>query len=84
MLPLHTMILSGQTSFQIAQTNVKRVKKYRDAAATRLKVGEITKTVLLRAEAELSGAQSEQIRTDNNWQLARAILSRIASKESIS
>ncbi|HQO63756.1 MAG TPA: TolC family protein, partial [Syntrophorhabdus sp.] len=35
---------------QIAQANVIRVKKYRDAAATRLKVGEITKTVLLRAE----------------------------------
>ena len=62
---------------QIAQANVIRVKKYRDAAATRLKVGEITKTVLLRAEAELSGAQSEQIRTDNNYRLARAILSRM-------
>ncbi|MGD9578318.1 MAG: TolC family protein [Syntrophorhabdus sp.] len=66
---------------QIAQTNVNRVKKYRDAAATRLKVGEITKTVLLRAEAELSGAQSEQIRTDNNYKLARAILSRIVGLE---
>jgi len=66
---------------QIAQANVNRVKKYRDAAATRLKVGEITKTVLLRAEAELSGAQSERIRTDNNYKLARAILSRIVGLE---
>ncbi len=66
---------------QIAQANVNRVKKYRDAAATRLKVGEITKTVLLRAEAELSGAQSEQIRTDNNYRLAKAILSRIVGLE---
>lgn len=62
---------------QIAQANVDRVKKYRDAAATRLKVGEITKTVLLRAEAELSGAQSELIRTDNNYKLAKTILARI-------
>jgi outer membrane protein len=66
---------------QIAQANVDRVKKYRDAAATRLKVGEITKTVLLRAEAELSGAQSEQIRTDNNYKLAKAVLSRIVGLE---
>jgi outer membrane protein len=62
---------------QIAQANVERVKKYRDAAATRLKVGEITKTVLLRAEAELSGAQSELLRTDNNYRLAKTILARI-------
>ena len=66
---------------QIAQANFDRVKKYRDAAATRLKVGEITKTVLLRAEAELSGAQSEQIRTVNNYKLAKAILSRIVGLE---
>jgi outer membrane protein len=62
---------------QIAQANVTRVKTYRDAAATRLKVGEITKTVLLRAEAELSGAQSELMRTDNNYKLAKTILSRV-------
>lgn len=66
---------------QIAQANVDRVKKYRDAAATRLKVGEITKTVLLRAEAELSGAQSELIRTDNNYKLAKTILARIVGIE---
>ena len=66
---------------QIAQANVDRVKKYRDAAATRLKVGEITKTVLLRAEAELSGAQSELIRTENNYKLAKTILSRVVGLE---
>jgi outer membrane protein len=66
---------------QIAQANVDRVRKYRDAAATRLKVGEITKTVLLRADAELSGAQSELIRTENNYKLAMAILSRVVGLE---
>ncbi len=66
---------------QIAQANVDRVKKYRNAAATRLKVGEITKTVLLRAEAELSGAQSELIRTDNNYKLAKTVLARIVGIE---
>jgi outer membrane protein len=62
---------------QIARVNVERLSKYRDAASTRLKVGEITKTVLLRAEAELSGAQSELIRTDNNYKLAMTLLSRV-------
>jgi len=62
---------------QIAQANVDRLKKYRDAASTRLKVGEITKTVLLRAEAELSGAESELIRTENSFKLAMAVLSRV-------
>jgi len=66
---------------QIARANVDRIQKYRDAAATRLKVGEITKTVLLRAEAELSGAQSEQMRTDNNYKLAKTILARIVGIE---
>jgi outer membrane protein len=66
---------------QIAQANVDRVKKYRDAAATRLKVGEITKTVLLRAEAELSGSQAELIRTNNSYKLAKTVLSRIVGIE---
>ena len=42
--------------------NVGRLTKHRDAASVRLKVGEVTKTALLRAEAELSGAQSEEIK----------------------
>jgi len=66
---------------QIARANVERLRKYRDAASTRLKVGEITKTVLLRAEAELSGAESELIRTDNNYKLAKVVLSRIVGLE---
>jgi outer membrane protein len=61
----------------IAKTNVDRLTQYRNAAATRLKVGEITKTVLIRAEAELSGAQSELIRSTNRILLAKAALSRV-------
>ncbi len=61
----------------IAKTNVDRLTQYKNAATTRLKVGEITKTVLIRAEAELSGAQSELIRATNRIALAKAALARV-------
>ncbi|RJQ49652.1 MAG: TolC family protein [Nitrospiraceae bacterium] len=69
-------VLKAKKSEDIAKANVERLTKYRDAAQTRLRVGEITKTVLLRAEAELAGAQSESIRAENALKLARAVLAR--------
>jgi outer membrane protein len=70
-------ILRAKKALEIARANVERLKKHRDAAATRLRVGEVTKTDLLRAEAELSGAQSEQVRAENNYSLTKAVLARI-------
>ncbi len=70
------MVLKAKKSLEIAHANVERLTKYRDAAQTRLKVGEITKTVLLRAEAELTGAQSQLIVSENNLKLAKAVLAR--------
>ncbi|MBI4699120.1 MAG: TolC family protein [Nitrospirae bacterium] len=69
-------VLRARKSLDIANANVERLTKHRDAARTRLRVGESTKTVLLRAEAELSGAQSELIRAENGVKLARAVLAR--------
>jgi outer membrane protein len=69
-------VLKSKKALEIAKTNVERLTKHRDAASVRLKVGEATKTVLLRAEAELSGAQSELIKAENNLRLAKAILAR--------
>ncbi|GAB4405852.1 MAG: TolC family protein [Thermodesulfovibrionales bacterium] len=71
-------VLRSKKAVEIARANVERLIKHRDAAATRLKVGEVTKTALLRAEAELSGAKSELIRAENNLRLAKAVLARIA------
>ncbi len=62
---------------QISKANVDRLTKYREAAETRLKVGEVTKTAVLRAEAELSGAKSDLIKTENLLKLSRATLARI-------
>ncbi|MBI5409672.1 MAG: TolC family protein [Nitrospirae bacterium] len=69
-------VLKAKKALEIASANVERLTKHRDAAKIRLKVGEITKTVLLRAEAELSGAQSELIRAENALKLARTVLAR--------
>ncbi|MCX5812381.1 MAG: TolC family protein [Proteobacteria bacterium] len=61
----------------ISKANVERLTKHKNAAATRLKVGEVTKTALLRAEAELSGAQSDLIKTGNFMKLRKAVIARI-------
>lgn len=70
-------VLRVKKAVDIAKANVERLTKYRDAAAIRVRVGEVTKTVLLRAEAELSGAQSELIRAENNLSFTKAVLARI-------
>jgi outer membrane protein len=70
------VLLRAKKGMEIARVNVDRLKKYRDASDTRLKVGEETKTVLLRAEAELAGANSELIEAENNLRIAKVILAR--------
>ncbi len=70
-------VLQASKAKEIAQENVRRLTKYREDAKIRLRVGEVTKTALLRAEAELSGAQSELIRTANVLNLAKAVLARV-------
>ena len=72
-------VLKAVKNLEIADANVERLTTYRDAASKRLKVGEVTKTVLLRAEAELSGAQSDRMAVVNGLDLARAQLRRIAA-----
>ncbi len=68
------VVLSAKKALEIALQNVERLTKHRDAARTRLEVGAATKTVLLRAEAELAGAQSDLIKAGNNLSIAKARL----------
>lgn len=70
-------VLRAKKMLDIAQSNVERLTKHRDAALIRLKIGEVTKTALLRAEAELSGAISDRIRAENSLKLTKSILARI-------
>lgn len=74
-------VLMATKGLDIAKSNLERVSKYREAAFSRLKVGEITKTVLLRAESELSGARSDLVRAQNALALARSSLARVAGIE---
>lgn len=70
-------VLKSKKAVEIVHANVERLRKHRDAAKTRLEVGEVTKTTLLRAEAELSGAESELIKAENSLRLAKVTLARI-------
>lgn len=71
-------LLTAKKAVEIAKANVERLTKYRDAARIRLKVGEVTKTVLLRAEAELAGAESDLIKSENNMRIATVLLAKSA------
>ena len=70
-------MLRAQKVMEIAAATVERLSAYRRAAEKRLRVGEVTKTVLLRADGELSGAISDQIKAKNALDLSRALLARI-------
>ena len=71
-------VLKGNKSVEIAKANVERLTKYRDAADARLKAGEVTRTVILRAGAELSGAQTDLVRAENLLKFSTAVLARVA------
>ena len=73
--------LRAKKNLEIADANLERLTTYRSAAEKRLKVGEVTKTVLLRADAELSGARSDRLRAANGVELAMAVLARLAGIE---
>ena len=69
-------VLMARKVLEIAESNLERLGKYRDAAEKRLRIGEVTKTALLRAEGELSGAKSDRLQAQNGLELAMAVLAR--------
>jgi outer membrane protein len=69
-------VMKAMKLVEIANSNVERLTTQRNAARTRLRVGEVTKTTLLRAEGELSGALADQVRTKNLLAFTRANLAR--------
>jgi outer membrane protein len=71
-------VFMARKRLDIARSNVDRVTAYRDAAMSRLKVGEITETVLLRADSELSSAKSDMVKAQNALALMNATLARLA------
>ena len=74
-------VMKAKKALDITESNLERLIKYRNAAEKRLKVGEVTKTVLLRAQGELSGARSDAIKAINALELAKAVLARTVGIE---
>ncbi|NPU85032.1 MAG: TolC family protein [Syntrophaceae bacterium] len=70
-------VLKAGKSLEIADANLERLAKYRHLAEKRLRLGEVTKTALLRAEGELSGARADRIRAENGLSLTKAVLARV-------
>ena len=73
--------LKAKKSLEVAAANMERLTQYRDSVEKRVKVGELTRTALLRAEGELSGARSDYLKATNTFKLTRALMVRIAGIE---
>ncbi|MBN2439566.1 MAG: TolC family protein [Deltaproteobacteria bacterium] len=67
-------VLMARKNLEIADANLERLTKYRQAAEKRLRIGEVTKTAIFRAEGELSGAKSDRLQAQNGLELATAFL----------
>ncbi len=67
-------ILSAWKFFDIAQSDVERLTSHRNAVKEKLSVGNVTKTDLFRAEAELSKALTEQKKAENGVLQSKAAL----------
>lgn len=67
-------ILSAQRLVEIAQSDVNRLAAYRDAVKEKLSVGNVTKTDLYRAEAELSKSETDLVIAQNNVLKSKAAL----------
>ena len=74
-------VMKAKKALEIAAANMERLTSYRNSVEKRVKVGELTKTVLLRSEGELSGARADYLRATNAFQLARFALVRITGIE---
>lgn len=67
-------ILSAEKFLEISESDVKRLTTYRDAVKEKLDVGNVTKTDLYRAEAELSKSFTDKLVAENLVQQRKAIL----------
>ena len=74
-------VMKAKKALEIAAANMERLTQYRNSVEKRLKVGDVTKTALLRSEGELSGARADYLKATNAFQFARFALVRITGIE---
>ncbi len=74
-------ILSAQRFLEIAQSDVERLETHKDAVKEKLSVGNVTKTDLFRAAAELSKSLTEQVVAENNVLKSKASMHNLVEIE---
>lgn len=67
-------IQSARRTVEIAASDVQRLTTHRDAVKEKLNVGNVAKTDLFRAEAELSKSLTEQVNAENGLIQRKAFL----------
>ncbi len=78
---VYFQILSAMRNFEIAQADLIRLEKHRNAVTEKVNVGSLTKTALYRAEAELSSSKTQLVRAKNAVSQARAALKNLVEIE---
>ncbi|MBI3606473.1 MAG: TolC family protein [Nitrospirae bacterium] len=71
-------VLRAQKTAEIQARNVERLKEHRRLSELRYKVGEVTESILLRAEAELAGANAELVARERDVAVAKRELGLLA------
>lgn len=74
-------IQSAQRAVEIVASDVQRLTTHRDAVKEKLNVGNVAKTDLFRAEAELSKALTEQVKAENGLIQSKASLKNLVDIE---
>ncbi len=64
-------VLKAKRIEEIAEANLKRLERHKKSVTLRLKLEEVLKTALYRAEAELSKSRTDLIGAKNNFKLAK-------------
>lgn len=78
---VYIQTLSSKRLVEVAEAEVERLTAYRNSVREKLSVGNVTKTALYRAEAELSKAQTNKIVAQNRVETAKANIVRLTGIE---
>jgi outer membrane protein len=62
-------MLKAQKNLEAQQRNVERLREHRRLSELRYRVGEVTESIFLRAEAELAGAEAERVAAENDLEV---------------
>ncbi len=79
---VYIQALSSKRLVEVADAEVERLTVYRNSVKEKLSVGNVTKTALYRAQAELSKAKTSKIVAQNNLETAKANIVNLTGIES--